>query len=445
MGFNYAILILMNKDQIKYLLRSQQSEPLPQFSPREQPIPFAAGKIISLIGVRRVGKTFLLFQRIKKLLDSGVSRQQIVYLNFEDDRIWPIREGEFALIPQAHAELFPDLQEKPVYYFFDEIQNAPGWERVCRRLYDTDKKCTMVVTGSSSHFLAREVASELRGRSLPIEVFPLSFREFLQFRNVSVETFSTRSEQKLYSELENYLKIGGLPEVVLAEEAVRTLILREYNDLVLYKDLIDRHHLSNPLVMKELLRHCLSNPASLINVAKIYNDFKSRGLKVGKDTLHKYLDILQDSYLIFLLPLAERSLRKRAINPKKMHLIDWSIGYTFIADQQADMGHKLENAVFLSERRANPELGYLSSPAEIDLVDSRDRPRRFINVCWSLANQSTYEREVQALTSLKSGEKILVAQDLPTGATVPHGIKIIPAWRYLYEAETAGTNGISVR
>jgi predicted AAA+ superfamily ATPase len=423
----------MNKEQIKYILRAQEKAAWPTIKRREQSIPYDAGKIISLIGMRRVGKTFLLFQRMQDLLDAGVDRRQLIYLNFEDDRISPIKKEELALIPQAHGELYPELLDTHHYYFFDEVHNAPGWERFCRRIYDTER-ASIVVTGSSSHFFAREVATELRGRSLPIEVFPLSFKEFVGFRNVPVESHSQASEQRLVAELEAYLKIGGLPEVVLAEDAVRSFILREYADLILYKDLIDRHRLSNPLVMKELLRHCLSSPASLINVAKIFNDLKSRGLKLGKDTLYQYLDYLQDSYLVFLTPIADRSLRKRAINPKRMHSIDWAIGYSYVPEELIDRGRKLENAIFLHERRKQPELGYLLSPHEVDIVDSLEHPQRYINVCWSLGSKDTRDREVQGLVHLgkSNREKILIAHEEARQELVPSEIKVVPAWRYLY-------------
>jgi predicted AAA+ superfamily ATPase len=423
----------MDKEQIKYLLTVQASSPFRKIIARDQFIPYDAGKIISLIGMRRVGKTCLLYQRMQQLVDSGVDRRQIVYINFEDDRISEIKPTELALIPQAHGELYPELHDKPRYYFFDEIQNAPGWERFCRRIYDTEH-AQIVVTGSSSHFLARDVATELRGRSISIEIFPLSFKEFLSFRDITFDPYSEKSEQKLFAELEIYLRVGGLPEVVLATEEVRPLILKEYADLILYKDLIDRHHLSNPTVMKQLLRHCLSSPASLLNVTKIFNDFKSRGLKVGKDTVYRYLEILEESYLIYLLPVADRSLRKRAINPKKMHLIDWAIGYTYMPQELMDRGHKLENAVFLHERRQQQDLGYLASPHEIDIVDSLEHPQRLINVCWSLNNRETAQREILSLsdTPHKKCEKILVVHELSADIDVPPDIKVITAWRYLY-------------
>lgn len=425
-------MILMDKEQLKYVIKEQERQALPKLVSRPMDIPYDAGKIVSLIGMRRVGKTYLLFQRMQELLALGIDPRLIIYLNFEDDRLAPVRPEDFALITTAHGELYPELHGEQRYYFFDEVQNAPGWERFCRRLYDTEK-AAIVVTGSSSQFLAREVATELRGRSLPIEVFPLSFEEFLLFRGIELEPSLPSSEQLAFSELESYLRIGGLPEVVLAEEAVRSLILREYSDLVFYKDLVDRHKLGNPTLMKELLRHCLSAPASLLNVAKLFNDLKSRGLKIGKDSVYRYLDILQEAYIIFLLPVIDRSLRKRSINPKKMHLIDWSIGYAYSPRELVDRGRRLENAVFLHSRRRYPELGYVATPYEVDLVETLEGPRRYINVCWSISSSETRERKVRALKNImvEGAERILVTHEgLPNSAQC-EGLVVVPAWKYL--------------
>ncbi len=429
----------MHKDQIKYYLLAQLEFVLPEIKPRDYTIPYDSGKIISLIGMRRVGKTFLMYQRIHQLLQSGVDKRQIIYCNFDDDRISNIRAEELDLIIQAHGELFPDLIGKPRYYFFDEVQSVPGWEKFCRRLYDSER-ASIVITGSSSHFLAREVATQLRGRSLPIEVFPLSFREFLGFREVlkrpplSKSTFSRKEEQLLVSELESYLKIGGLPEVTLAQESVRQLILKEYSDLILYKDILERYKVNNTVAMKEILRYCLSSPATLLNIDRFFNELKSRGLKLAKDTIYSYFEVLQEAFVIYLLPVTERSLQKRAINPKKMHNIDWALGYAYTPAQLIDRGRKLENAVFLHERRRSSELGYVLRPNEIDLVVNLDHPERFINVFWSLSDPDTFQREVNSLSALDlpNTERLLIAHE-DAGLKSPKGVQIVPAWKYLLQ------------
>jgi uncharacterized protein len=187
---------------------------------------------------------------------SIVDRRQMLYLNFEDDRLLPIKSRELDLITQAHAELYAEFAQRKKYIFFDEVQNAPRWETYVRRLHDTEE-AQIFLTGSSSHLLAREPATGLRGRSISYEVFPLSFEEFLAFSNLKHETYSRTSESRVAAALTDYLKVGGLPEVVLAAADLRPRILKEYVDLVFYKDLMERYRVSNSTVMRQLLKQCL--------------------------------------------------------------------------------------------------------------------------------------------------------------------------------------------
>ena len=258
---------------------------------------------------------------MRRLAAQGVDRRLLVYLNFEDDRLLPIRSRELDAILRAHEELYPELAGQKKYFFFDEVQNAPRWETFVRRLDDTGSG-SVFVTGSSSQLLTRELATSLRGRSISYEVFPLSFPEFLAFKDLKHERYSRESEARMVGALSEYLAIGGLPEVVLADPALRQRILKEYVDLVFYKDLVERYRVSNPLVLRQLLKYCLGSPASLLNVHKVYNDFRSRGFELSKDTLYRYLGYLEESYIIFPVPIADRSIRKQAINPRKLHPID---------------------------------------------------------------------------------------------------------------------------
>ena len=359
--------------------------------------------------------------------------QEVIYLNFEDDRLLPIDVGELDLILRAHDELFPDFSGKRRYVFFDEVQGVPSWETYLRRLHDTED-ARLFVTGSSSHVLSRELATGLRGRSVSFEVFPLSFAEFLRFRGLEHVPYSRASESRMAAALESYLKTGGLPEVVLADDIMRPRILKEYVDLLFYGDLVDRYNVGNPPLMRLLLRQCLGHPASLFNVHKLYQDFRSQGLALSKDTLYAYLGYLEQSFIVFPLPVAERSLRKQAVNPKKMHTIDWALTQPFVAEPTVDLGRKLETAVFLEWRRRREDLGYLAGDREVDLVVNRERPEQLINVAYSVAAQETWSREIAALehgrTRFPRAKRLLVAHE-HAFRTPPAGVDVVDAWRYL--------------
>lgn len=426
----------MDKETLKYVLAQSTTRPLPPAAPRALQLPLDSRKVVTLVGIRRSGKTYLLYEAIRRLETRGVNRRRMLYLSFEDDRLLPIRAGELDLVLRAHDELYPEVAGQEKYLFFDEVQNVPGWETYVRRLHDTED-AHLFVTGSSSHLLSRELATRLRGRSVSYEVFPLSFPEFLAFRGLEHEPYSRVSESRMTAALEDYLRTGGLPEVVLADELLRPRILKEYVDLVFYKDLVERHGVANPQVLRLLLRHCLGHPASLFSVHKLYQDFRSQGLGLSKDTLYNYLGYLEESFLVFPLPVAERSLRKQAMNPKKLHAIDWALAYPFVAEPSVDAGKKLETAVFLHWRRQRDDLAYLAGDHEIDLVVNRDRPEQLINVAFSVSRADTWHREIAALewaaAKFPRVPRVLVAHERGMRKP-PADIHVADAWQYLLGA-----------
>ena len=173
----------MNSDNLKGVLQQFVSRPLPPCRARELALPIGTGKVIGLAGVRRSGKTFLFFHTIQRLVAQGIERSRVIYLNFEDDRLQPLKAEDLDLVLRCHRELFPETIGQHCYLFLDEVQNVPGWERWVRRLHDTEE-VEVFVTGSSSQLLTRDLSTALRGRSLTFEVFPLSFAEVLEFRGI---------------------------------------------------------------------------------------------------------------------------------------------------------------------------------------------------------------------------------------------------------------------
>jgi hypothetical protein len=384
----------MTSDSLKYVLRQFIECKLPVCRPRELVLPTETGKVIGLAGVRRSGKTFLFFDAIRRLAEQGVDRRRLVYLNFEDDRLQPIKAADLDLVLRSQHELFPETIRQRIYLFLDEVQNVPGWERWARRLQDTED-VRLFVTGSSSRLLSRELATALRGRSLTLDVFPLSFREYLAFRDIQIVPSSAANESSLRAALETYLQWGGFPEIVLADETLRPFILEEYASLMLYRDVVERYGVRNEKLMRELLRHAFRNTASLLNVSKLHRDFTSLGFTVSKNTLFEYLGYLEDAFLIFLLPKQEASVRKQAHNPKKLHVIDPGLVAAFKAYPGRDVGHKLETTVFLHLRRRRKDLFYYANGGEVDLCDGEGT--LFLNTCFDLAEPETMKREKSAM------------------------------------------------
>lgn len=432
----------MRKENLKYVLAENTTRKFPATVPRELELRLDTSKITTLVGIRRSGKTYILYDTMRRLEARGIDRRQMIFLNFEDDRLLPIKSKELDLILHAHTELYPEFAEQKKYFFFDEIQNAPRWESYIRRLHDTEN-AQIFLTGSSSHLLSRELATSLRGRTISYEVFPLSFPEFIRFRGLNPIPYSAISDSRMAAALNDYLAVGGLPEVVLAEPELRPRILKEYIDLVFYKDLVERYKVANPALLKQLLKQCLSQPASLLSAHKVYNDFRSQGYELSKDTLYRYLHYLEESYIVFLLAVAERSIRKRAMNPKKLHGVDWALGYPLVPEPFIDAGHKLETAVYLHLRRHREDLAYWGGEREIDLVVNPERPEMLINVALNVARSDTYEREIAGLewagARMPRARRILIVQEEPD-RELPRGIEVVQAWRYLLDtAENASS------
>lgn len=207
--------------------------------------------------------------------------------------------------------------------------------------------------------------------------------------------------------------------------------------------MVERYGVANPLLMRRLLRHCLGHPASLLSVHKLYQDLRSQGLALSKDSLYKYLSYLEESFVVFTLPVAERSLRKQAMNPKKLHAIDWALAYSFVAEPTIDVGKKLETAVFLHWRRQREDLGYLAGAGdrEVDLVVNREHPEQLINVAYSVSRAQTWEREIAALEKgaarFPRAPRTLVAHE-HTARKPPAGIEVVDAWRYLLATPSPG-------
>ncbi len=424
----------MNSDNLKYVIRQFVERKLPACRPRRLVLPTGTGKVVGLAGVRRSGKTFLFFDTIRRLTEQGADRRSIVYLNFEDDRLHPIRAEELDLVLRCLRELYPELLNQRVFIFLDEVQNVDGWERWVRRIQDTED-VEVYITGSSSRLLTRDLATALRGRSITLEVFPLSFCEVLAFRGIEVVSHSAENESRVRRALETYLAWGGFPEIVLADETLRPLILEEYASLMFYRDVVERYGVRNEKLMRELLRHAFRNTASLVTVSKLHRDFKSRGFSVSKNSLFEYLDYLEDAFLVFFAPIQDQSLRKQAHNPKKLHVIDSGLVAAFKANSARDVGHKLETAVYLEMRRVRKELFYYSNGSEIDLCDGEGS--FFINTCWRLTEAETRRRELEAMDMGRArwprARGLLLFHEYTPGVEgeIPEAL---PAWRFLTES-----------
>jgi len=427
------------RNVLDFLIDDFHERDLPELVPRDRQAPQVAGKANAVVGMRRAGKTWFCYQRMRELLDKNVRKERLLYLNFEDERLLPFSAADFQSILDTYYRKFPAFKNQRCHLFLDEVQRIEGWDRFVRRVLDTEN-LSIWVTGSSSKLLSTEIASSLRGRSLSTEIFPLSFREFLAFQGVDSEPGAhpgSRARATLQHMAGRYLEQGGFPEVQRLEGDLRRQILQNYLDVVILRDVVERFSVRNTTVLRSLIRHIMSAPATRFSVNKFYGTLRSQGVQCTKNSLYDYLDHLSDAYLVYQAPIHSRSAKARQVNPKKVYAIDTGLLRAMSFQMTEDRGALLENLVYMHLRRQGIRAEYYAPPegGEVDFVvpAAGNRGRRLIQVCWSLGDPATRRREMgrlrNAMTQLRLRRGTVVTwldEDSPGG-----GIEIIPAWKWL--------------
>jgi len=422
---------------LEQLIADFHERPLPTPTHREAELPGLSGKIDAVIGMRRTGKTWFLFQMMQHYLEQGIPKEAMLYLNFDDERLLPMTAAELGQITETYYRLFPEHRDQTCYFFFDEVQNISGWEVWLRRLVDTER-VQIAVTGSSAKLLSREIATALRGRSLSTEIFPFSFREALAHEGIDIPASRPGAKKRalLENRLRRYLLNGGFPEVQTVADNHRIHILQEYVDVVILRDIVERYQVSNILPLRSLIRHLLATPATLFSVNKFYNDLRSQGLACGKNTLHDYFEYLKDAYLIYPVSIHSRSERTRRVNPRKVYVIDTGLAHAFLHRPQSDWGRLLENFVFMELRRNGLDIEYYRTEngLEVDFITTDHRNAQTLcQVSLELNDEQTCNREVNALstamqeTGIENGTIVTLDTEerIETNAGV---INVVPAW-----------------
>ncbi len=414
------------KNIFKQLIVDFQTQEIPEPTPRDLApfsLPKGVRKAFVLVGMRRSGKTWSLYEQMHRLLDAGVKRSCILYLNFEDDRLLGTTVQDMQSLLDAYFELFPDQSQK-LYFFFDEIHEVTGWEHFIRRLLDTES-IQLYLTGSSAKMLSKEIATSLRGRTLVREVFPYHFHEYLQHLGIqcSLDQFSRKQRASLNHHALDYLKWGGFPEVVGCDPFFHREILQSYVETVIYRDIVERYCVSNVVVLRKHLSHCLQNPAALFSVNKMYQGLKSQGYEVSKNTLYDFMLYFEDAYCLFSVPAFHLPQRKASLKPRKIYPVDPGLITAYALEQDYKLGAALESLVFSNLKRVTNEIHYYvtQNGLEVDFLAAYpNNSKQLVQVSVTLKKSETYEREIQALRQamLETGLKESFVITLDEGFTI---------------------------
>ncbi len=285
---------------------------LPPLQERRCKLNIDVPHINDILGVRRCGKTYYMYQIISHLIDRGVPKSNVVYLNLDDDRLQPLSGDELQLLIETLHELQEISEEHPLYLFLDEIRNFPSWERWVKGIYDRKQNVKILLSGSNASLLSRDKSTLLTGRHLSTRMFPFSFAEFLDHHKIRVDlkTLPYSKDRALVKRLFNeYLEKGGFPETILYPSVRHHEILQScFNDII-HRDIIARHRIRNPRIFRDLALFCIPNIAKPYTYNSLRRLFSSYAT-LSTDTIIDFIKYLEDAFLLFSLPHFDQSLKK---------------------------------------------------------------------------------------------------------------------------------------
>jgi len=393
-------------------------------------------KEIKLItGVRRSGKSTILYQIIEHLLNKGVPSKNILLLNFEDAALAHYSPEE--IYESYLSELNPAFDN---FVFIDEVQRKEGWENWIRKKYDLKHATNFFVTGSSAPLLKKEYSTLLTGRNISEEVFPLSFREFLDFSGIHVdnaEIISTETRSKVLFNLKKYLEWGGFPEIFFTNENYKRRLLNQYFEDIVYKDIVGRYG-TNSVKTKELGVYLLTNIANSLSMRNARN-----ALGFGLETISDYIAYMVEAYLLYAVPIYSPSLKIQSANPKKIYCIDTGLRNAVSFKFSEDVGRLAENAVFVELKRHKQDVYYWKNNiGEVDfIVKDGLWPVEAIQVCWNLDDERTKKREVRALwsamTEFDLDKGFIITEETEAVEEIDgKQIYFIPMWKWFLNHKT---------
>jgi len=385
-----------------------------------------------LVGARRAGKSFMIFQRIQQMLSKGHSWKEIVYVNFEDDRLIGFDVSDFDKILECHAE----MSDKRPTLFLDEIQNIDGWEKFARRV--ADQKYDVWITGSNAKMLSSEMMSTLGGRYMTIEVYPYSFAEFLDVQQVARDKhalLATGSRGQVMRQWNEYLQWGGMPEAVGIE--VKRGYLSSTFQKIYLGDICSRNKISNPNLLRLMLKKLAESVCRPVSYNRLANVLSSINGKITMPTVSKYIECCEDAWLLLRLrnlsaPFADKETLC------KYYFIDNGILNLFLFDGNTAL---LENAVALQLFRLyghdkdNERVFFYNDKVEVDFYVPEEEMA--IQVSFSISQSpDTYTREVDALRKLPKAvpcsKRLILTNDESATIEDDYGvIQVMPAWKWL--------------
>ncbi len=421
----------MEKRIIKIIISEKQQE-IATTELVERPIFLEEVCNYVFVGLRRAGKSYLMFQHIQSMIKSGKATiEDILYINFEDERISSIQMEELNLLLESYRELYEN--KRPLIYL-DEIQNIEGWEHFARRL--ADSKYRVYITGSNAKMLSRDIATTLGGRFIIKEVYPFSFSEYLTYKGVKLSKNWEYSDERITVAklFDDYFHFGGFPETFDLRDKrswINSLYLK-----ILLGDIISRNEIRNADAIRLLAKKMAESVMQPIALSRLQHIVSSAGAKVSRNTIADYIGYMKDAYLVFGISNFTDSLSDREISQKR-YFCDNGLLNVFLADPETKL---LENIVALAlmKRYGNEELSYYNKNVEVDFY--LPSQKMAVQASLSISDSSTFERETKALVKIANSfdvEKfIIVTYDNERTVEIAGIlIDVVPVWKWLLNIE----------
>lgn len=431
----------MDKLYIKSQIAMRQSEFPTDLKKRMNQLPVNEGKIVTIPGVRRCGKSSRMEIVVNELLAQGIARERFLWIGFDDERLVRMSSDELGQIIEAYIEMYPEIDMSSIYIFFDEIQLIKGWEYFVMRLYKHYSK-NIYISGSNATMLSTELKSVLRGWPHEEETMPLSFKEYCDFKEIKTDSWLESDLARLRNAFVEYNNEGGFPEVVLTSNPLhKTKILQTYFDTMLLKDLVEHYKLSNVEVLRYFLKRIMTNLTKPTSIRAIYGDIKSQGLKVSKDDLYDWANYACNIFMFIRIPNYSKSLQKVESSQPKYYCIDNGLRDAVLLPQSSDEGKKLENTVFLQlyrQRTSMDQIFYYQGKGECDFVVQRGVGiHQLIQVTWDMSDEGTRRREINGIIEASQAtgcdNMFIITSDTNEDIKLDNGtvIRVVAAWRWL--------------
>ncbi|MDY0386571.1 MAG: ATP-binding protein [Methanolobus sp.] len=441
-----ALLLFMDtRDKLKSTIIDWQGKELPPLQKRKYELNIDTPHVNDIVGVRRCGKTYYMYQLMSELLEQGVPKNNILYLNLDDDRLQPLNGDELQLLIETFREMQEISEDDRLYIFLDEIQNFPSWERWVKGIYDRKQNVKIVISGSNASLLSQDISTLLTGRHLSTRMFPFSFVEFLNYHSITYDLKELPySEDRaiIKRKFTEYLKNGGFPEIIVYPSIQHREILQSYFNDIIYRDIISRYGIRNPLIFKDLALFCISNiakPHTYNSLKRLFANYSS----LSTDAIINYLSYLEDTFLLFSIRHYDESLKQQMNKPRKLYCIDTGMINAVSFKLSSDTGRLYENLVFIQLLRSGDEIYYWQNQKghEVDFVMKKGlEPTQLIQVCFDLSDPKTKEREINGLLAgmknFKMNEGTIITSD-DFGEEIVDGKKVryVPLWYWLLEED----------